>query len=245
MPHIDPDELAVVAMGDRSATAAEQQHLASCARCAPDLAELREVVALARTTTASDSLQPPPAHVWPAIIAQTAGPPPLQEAPAAELDDRRARRDRARRNWLPIGAAAAVGLVIGGVVTGAVTMNRSQPSDVNIMATADLTPLPDSPAPAVGSGKATIETVAGRAKLTLDTDGLARAQGFYEVWLLDPKTMGLVAIGTVGPGQQQAEFPIPEGVTMDQYPVVDVSDEPLDGDPTHSTVSVLRGQFTA
>ena len=31
----------------------------------------------------------------------------------------------------------------------------------------------------------------------------------------------------------------------DSYPVVDVSDEPMDGNPAHSTISIARGTLTS
>jgi hypothetical protein len=36
-------------------------------------------------------------------------------------------------------------------------------------------------------------------------------------------------------------FTVPAGVNLTDYPVVDVSLEPLDGNPAHSGTSVLRG----
>jgi hypothetical protein len=43
------------------------------------------------------------------------------------------------------------------------------------------------------------------------------------------------------PGTQ--EFELPADLDLEQFPIVDVSVEPLDGVPTHSGVSVARGEL--
>ena len=40
-------------------------------------------------------------------------------------------------------------------------------------------------------------------------------------------------------------LPLPAGISLADYPVVDISAEPYDGDPTHSTDSVVRGTLPA
>jgi hypothetical protein len=61
------------------------------------------------------------------------------------------------------------------------------------------------------------------------------------VWLLDEQNLGLIALGTLAPGETEATFPVPDGVDLQQFNAVDVSDEPLDGDPGHSGATVMRG----
>lgn len=36
-------------------------------------------------------------------------------------------------------------------------------------------------------------------------------------------------------------FELPAGLELSQYPIVDVSDEPIDGNPAHLSVSIARG----
>jgi hypothetical protein len=36
-------------------------------------------------------------------------------------------------------------------------------------------------------------------------------------------------------------FVLPENLDVGEFPVVDVSNEPIDGDPTHSGDSIVRG----
>ncbi|MDQ0028612.1 hypothetical protein [Arthrobacter bambusae] len=37
-------------------------------------------------------------------------------------------------------------------------------------------------------------------------------------------------------------FAIPAGVDLAQYPIVDISDQPYNGDPAHSADSIVRGK---
>jgi len=69
-------------------------------------------------------------------------------------------------------------------------------------------------------------------------------EGFFEAWLIDADTGAMVSLGpvrTLGQGEVTAELAVPRGLDVDVYDVVDVSAEPLDGDPTHSGVSLARG----
>ena len=51
----------------------------------------------------------------------------------------------------------------------------------------------------------------------------------------------MVQVGVVRGGT--TTLALPEGLDLAEYPIVDVSLEPLDGDPTHSGVSVARGEL--
>jgi hypothetical protein len=83
----------------------------------------------------------------------------------------------------------------------------------------------------------------GRAMLTVD--GLApNGDDFYEVWLLGDR--GLVSLGSfrVGAdGSAAVDLQLP--VDPARYGSFDVSLEPDDGDPEHSSDSVLRGPTSA
>jgi anti-sigma-K factor RskA len=65
---------------------------------------------------------------------------------------------------------------------------------------------------------------------------------YFEVWLLAEDVSRMVSLGTMdGPS---TSLPIPTGVNLADYPVVDVSIEPFDGDPTHSSDSLVRGTLS-
>jgi hypothetical protein len=40
-------------------------------------------------------------------------------------------------------------------------------------------------------------------------------------------------------------FDVPAGLDLSGYPIVDISDEPLDGNPAHSSVSIVRGTLSS
>jgi hypothetical protein len=52
----------------------------------------------------------------------------------------------------------------------------------------------------------------------------------------------MVPVGVVRSGD--TVLPLPDDLDLTTYPVVDVSVEPMDGDPAHSGLSVARGSLT-
>ncbi len=61
-----------------------------------------------------------------------------------------------------------------------------------------------------------------------------------ELWVINNDVSDMHSLGTV---TSDGRFSLPQGVTADDFPIVDISIEPRDGDPTHSGQSVLRGSF--
>lgn len=226
MAHCDPQTLSLIAIGEEP-SADEALHLVTCDECRREWESLRAVVDVARDLD-DDEFVTPPAHVWAAIseeIAQTS-PDAGNVVPL-----------RAKRGFAPwIAAAAAVGLVLGGV--GGAMLMRSTPPEV--VASVALEPLADYTA----TGNAAVEVVDGTEMLAVDVTGLPSTDGYFEVWLLAPDASSMIALGTLGPGET-AVLPLPAGVSLADYPVVDISAEPYDGDPTHSTDSVVRGTLPA
>jgi hypothetical protein len=220
MPHCELDDLALLALGeDVGPTVSE--HVASCTVCAAQVEELCEVVSAGRVSGGPSSLVEPPAYVWERIEEQLHSEPvPL----------------RPRRRWLGVAAAAVAGVLIGGAT---VAMLDGQESGRTV-ASAQLSPMPDGPDRGA-TAEATLNTTADGYTVTVRASDLPGAEGFYEVWLLDPENGGLIALGTLSPGQTSATFPVPDGVDLQAFTAVDVSDEPFDGDPGHSKVTVLRG----
>ena len=138
-----------------------------------------------------------------------------------------------------LAAAAVVGVLVGGV--GVALWDRpAVPAPEQVLAQATLAPLPGSTA----TGAATVLAGAAGEVVSVDVSGLPTADGYYEVWLLDPTATKLVPLGTLAPGQP-ARYVLPAGLSLSDYPVVDVSLEPLDGDPAHSADSKLRGTLNA
>ncbi|MGY1751202.1 anti-sigma factor [Modestobacter sp. SYSU DS0511] len=254
MPHCTPEQLALAALRE-PLPPEDATHLAGCAECRAEVASLQrsvDVLAVPELAAPGEPLQPPPG-VWAAIAAATgvaAAPasasPPNHVQSLADGEDEgeddgedegdvvplSPRRAPARR-WLAVAAA----LLVGGVV-GAGTVAVLQDDRGTVVAQAGLDPLDGEEA----SGRAEVREAAGRRSLRIDLAAPALTDGYYEVWLLRPDVSGMVQLGTVTDGA--TSLPLPDGVDLGEYPVVDVSVEPLDGDPTHSGVSVARGELS-
>jgi anti-sigma-K factor RskA len=97
-------------------------------------------------------------------------------------------------------------------------------------------------APAGAGARALVSDRAGHRVVRLAVHGLpANDHGsFYEVWMIRDATH-MVSLGTfrVGPdGRSRVTLPV--SVDPTEYPIMDVSLEPDDGDPAHSHNSLLR-----
>ncbi len=249
MQHCTPEQLALAALRE-PLPADDATHLDSCGACRAEVASLRRVVdALAVPELAAPGAAvPPPPGVWAGIAAATgvataprprtpdaapAVPRPAAVAPPtapAEVVPLRTRRAR----LLP---AAAASLVVGvGIGAGAVALGTGDDDGLAVAAAA-LDPLDDRGA--TGEARA-VERPDGSRVLELDLSAADPDDGFYEVWLIDEAVEDMYSLGVVRGGGEIA-LEVPPGVDLGEFPVVDVSLEPLDGDPLHSGVSVARG----
>ena len=252
MRHCTPEQLSLAALRE-PLLADDAAHLQSCAQCRGELAALRRGVdALAVPELAAPGAAvPPPPGVWagiaaatgvtttprPEVVAPVAPPrpaavplPALEPAPAPVVPL------RTRRSRLLLAAAAS--LVVGvGIGAGAVALGTGDDEGLAVAAAA-LDPLDDSGA----TGEARVVERDGARVLEVDLTADDLQDGFYEVWLLDEAVEDLVSLGVVRGGSEVA-LTLPPGVDLGEYPIVDVSVEPLDGDPGHSGVSVARGQL--
>lgn len=185
--------------------------------------------------------QPPPglwAQVQEELTAETepeAGPGRAVHRPT-QRRGARSRRGRRVRNLSALAAAAIVGLVGGVVITNVVNVDEP-PKPPPAVAAASLTS-PDEPSDARGTAE--IVDVAGQRTLELDATGVEAATGYFKVWLLNSGGTQTYSLGVL-PADWQGRFAVPGGLSLSRYPVVDVSVEEFDSDPTHSAVSVLRG----
>lgn len=264
MSHCDETTLALAALGE-DIPADQAAHLHSCTLCATDVAELIEIVTLGREAPAE--LPAVPDHVWAGIRQQLAlvnvvdgsddidtnlRTLPTPSTIAAEpgtgsspsnvipLDGRRSRGP----GWSGLAVAAVASAVIGGaVVWSAVDRGGAgEVSNEQFVAQAVLAPLPDKPV--TSPGQATVLDSADGQVVRVDARSLPVSDGFYEVWLLDEGLTKLVALGAL-PAGSVGTFTIPPGLSVADYPVVDISLESNDGDPSHSKNSLMRGELKA
>ena len=262
MSHCDETTLALAALGE-DIPADEVAHLHSCAQCTADLAELIEVVSLGREAPAA--LPDVPDSVWAGIreeLALTQAPDgsdsvpalvralPTPPAPTGEPGGSRPEADvvpldRSRRRgplWGIASVAAVAGAVVGGaVVWSAVDRGSETGTTEQFVAQAVLAPLPGKEVSS--PGEATVTDSADGQVVRVDARSLPANDGFYEVWLLDEELTKLVALGAL-PAGSVGTFTIPPGMSVTDYPVVDISLESYDGDPSHSKNSLMRGELT-
>jgi anti-sigma-K factor RskA len=144
----------------------------------------------------------------------------------------------ARRAWGLAAAAAAVVIVL---VVGGAGLLRNDDDSLPVVASARLEPLPDEPTGSAVPVTADLVEVDGTLQLDLSTSALPEPAGFYEVWLIDTDVEGMVSLG---PARADGIYTVPADVDPGEFPIVDVSVEPPDGDPTHSGVSVIRGTLS-
>ena len=82
----------------------------------------------------------------------------------------------------------------------------------------------------------------GRRTLTVTLEGDELADGDYrEVWLIREDGQALISLGVLD--DASGTFRVPDGVDLDEYRLVDISFEPVDGDPAHSGDSIVRGEL--
>lgn len=186
------------------------------------LAELRAIGRHRQSETAE--WEDPPGGLWDRI-ADHAGAAPISDSAPTVLLTR-------RRPWVPVAAVAAALLVAILVGSLLVITNRGGP---DVVAVATLDQLGTQ-----GSGSVELVDDGGRLRLRVDTADLDPGDGFLELWVIDPDVSQLVSLG---PLRSDGIHELPAGLDPADFPIVDISVEPLDGDPTHSGDSVLRGQL--
>jgi len=247
--HYDEITLALLALGETQATADNAAHLSTCDRCRDAVDQLGAVVATGRAIQTGDYPVAPPAAVWARIVEEIHhdDAPIAVEAPLAEVAPITRSRPRSPRSrWvLALGAAAAVGLIVG--VGGTWTFTRistpaSQPIAQAQVSVAVLRPL-DTPA-ASGTAVLRVES-ADQRTVTVTVANLPSQPGtFYEVWLIDPTNSHLVSLGVLSVDGRGA-YLVPPGLDLAQYIAVDVSLQPMNGSPAHSKHSAVRGIIPA
>ncbi|BDZ41652.1 hypothetical protein GCM10025865_09510 [Paraoerskovia sediminicola] len=284
--HVDPEVLALLALGEQPddvASIDERDHLDVCAPCRDEVASLAAVAATGREVTPDDAPRAPSSDVWAGIhrelglsddvrelgdlgrpadwatSAPTVAPmfgvparphePRGQDAPqpadpgTIDLAARRERRAAGRRRFSGglVAAAASVALVAG-VAGGVLWAGRdggvSGSETMLAVATLDALPAWDG-----SSGQAYVQEASdGTRQVVVQMEAPSSDEGFHEVWLIKDDLSGLVSLGVLD--GSEGTFPVPDGLDLDQYSLVDVSEEGFDGDPAHSGDSIVRGGLT-
>ncbi|AGL19143.1 anti-sigma factor [Actinoplanes sp. N902-109] len=231
MPHLDPDRLVLIALGEQDPSVTESEHLRHCTVCGADLDATRATVSAGRETQHLHELTAPPEDLWARIAGSAFAtiPSPNGHAPVAPARSRSAGR-RGRRLVL---AAAAVVVLAAAAGVGILWSGR-HPRE-RVVAVADLVAQPAAPSSA--TGRATIVDTGHGLQMRVSMAGMPPAGGYYTVWLYDGRTV-MVPIGSPGP----APLNVPAAVgDLTRFAIVDVSAQQL-GQQEHGT-SMLQGRL--
>ncbi|WP_433216054.1 anti-sigma factor domain-containing protein [Dactylosporangium sp. CS-047395] len=85
MPHLEPERLVLLALGEETLDQHETGHLDVCEQCRGEMDSLRIVAGLGRQTSRLRDLPPPPEHVWHRIRAELAASDRALPPPAVTL----------------------------------------------------------------------------------------------------------------------------------------------------------------
>ena len=255
MTHADLDDLAALVLDPDDASDELRSHVASCPDCGALLASLADV----RRVAGEGELVPAPDRVREQVLShvrspaaadpsdhpaddQDARPVPLRVDAPARPEGRRSRRTiPAWAAGLAAGIALVAGLGLGRLTDGSEAPEAVDPGSdpgTAVVAAAELTAL-DSDA---DRGVARAVRADGTVTLHVDASALGEEEGFHEVWLINVDGTRMVALGVLASGDE-GDFGVPLGLIEEGYRIVDISVEPDDGDPTHSGVSLARGEL--
>jgi hypothetical protein len=206
-------------------------HLRTCEPCRRELVELAAGAATtaraARHGLVDRVPTPLPPLRVPADEAADVTPVAATPAPGPRADARR------RARWLaPV--AAAVAAVVALVVV--VQVRDGSP---------DRAPAPLALG-AIGNARAegtvSMRDAGDHQVMVVSTNLLPAERGhYYEVWLLDTETNGMVAVGVL-PDSGRGEYTLPRDL-VSRYDAIDLSLQPDNGSTVHSSDSVLRAQY--
>ncbi|TQO18958.1 anti-sigma-K factor rskA [Rhodoglobus vestalii] len=277
MRHVDPDILALLALGEEAAVPEDSAHLSECDQCRREVELLSRAALVGRSTFDAGDLLDPPARVWSritdelsfsseSVILSEAAPEvtvsfadhsidalaekravkssnseqsfPAVAAPIVESGNVHSLEKR-RRPWVgALAAAASLALV---AATGSAIWLGLQPADQpTVLASATLDAFPNW---SESTGEAKLERRADGTRIVeVSFSAPPTEGGFREVWLITSDATALVSLGIVE--GMSGQFTVPDGLDVDNYNLVDISEEQFDGNPAHSGDSIVRGQLT-
>lgn len=256
MDHLDDELLSLLALGERTATAEERRHLARCPGCGELLGALQRTVFAATVSPRQVTLETPGSHNWeaihqalglsPSLAGDPLGAHTATSGPAGQ--QRPPSRGAPRRMPWILGIAAGILLGAAGAWTALSILGPAKPPaaapaspapTAAVVAEAALAPLAGHSA----SGSAVVERLADGTRQLVVSLPEEKLQGFREVWVGSADLSRMVSLGVLGETRQA--FVLPGGLNLADYPVLDISNEPYDGDPAHSADSIARGRLVA
>jgi hypothetical protein len=236
MNHADPDQLAGLALDPDDGPDDVRDHAATCPECAGLVAAFTGV----RRRAGGDALVAPPARVRAQVLADVrAGDAPQPVRLPAPQPPR-----RGIPLWLASVAAALAllaGVGLGRWVGDGSEAPEAVPDPVDtgtVVAAATLTALDSDD----DRGSASAVRSEDTFSIRVSASELGGGPGVHEVWLINVDGVRMISIGLLASGDE-GEFAVPMELIDQGYRIVDISVEPDDGDPTHSGVSLARGEL--
>ncbi len=204
------------------------RHVRRCPHCQSELVEVAAGLGALRAVEADgldDIAEPPPLAVH-----------PLEIAPSADTTSSPPQPRGSRRRLTVVVAAAAAAVVVV-LSAGAVVQSRNAVEAPAVSAELVAKGAVDA------GGVVTMTDAAGDQVMSVSTTQLPAPPtgSFYEVWLLQPDTGQMLAVGVL-PDNRSATFALPADIVAN-YQAVDVSLQPDNGVIAHSGDSVLRATF--
>ncbi len=201
----------------------------------------------ARSGLAHESLIAPPKDLWQSIALAIDSPMHDAVPETHSAQDHRVRDEAPPQseNVVPIGqhrrpfakkyaALLIAASLIAVTAAGILTLRRGDTNDT-VIERAVLKPLGTN-----ADGEVALIRHNGRLELRVNAKLPPRPGHYYELWLANRKVSGLVSLGPLEPGRL---YNLPPGMQLNRFPLVDVSIEAEDGNPLHSSKSVLRGDL--
>ena len=235
MQHPNDDVLIEIALSHGNHP--DAAHLDTCAECRRAVDEF--VRAIDATAFGPDRLEPPSEAVWRRVLAEIDAPVELRTrsqgsaelqptAPAAPK-----RRNR-RRALLAVAAALLIGAGIGRLTAG---VSDEPTVATTTLARTPLSTLGDAPEEL---GEADLTRSGSTTQVRIAMNSLPSKGQIVEAWLINKDGRRMISIGFVH-GTEPQQFVIDPRLLDEGYVIVDVSREPLDGNPKHSGDSIVRG----
>lgn len=187
----------------------------------------------------------PPPEVWDRIQSQLDMDLAVESSASTDLSQTNnvvTSLDHHRRKRRPAGIllGAVAASVVAAIAIGSVVR-----SDSTVVGEVELATLNDG-GPSLGTATIVKDDGVTRLDIVFDTD-LVGAEERYELWIIDNEISEMYSLGEIsstGDGDQRS-YELPQGVNIEDFPIVDISLEPDDGNPAHSGDSHFRGVLDA
>lgn len=240
MPHPDLTDFLLGTLGDAERDRFDA-HLAGCAACQAEVAELVELPALLRRAA--------PPFAPPADLEQRTMEAIEREAELAAVPLPRARQRRRLVAVAGIAAALAAAMVIGvglgrGPLGGPLG-GGAPPGELELSAVLR------NPADPSRSARAQVREIGIGRTIDFDTDQLPilPKSERYELWFVGPgdsrSSPNRISAGTFHPDKQgRSRLRLTAAVDPAKYPVLSVTAEPAGGDPAWEGPEVLRSDVS-